>query len=317
MLRTTALAIVFAAITVAQASFELALVADASPGTFTNSRIHRFDGQTGTYMGQFGKFQGAITDIAIRQSTNDVFAIDGANTLHRYNYNTGLSINVRSTGLPLTNLCISPDGNSLYGRLGRTVYTFSPTTLLQTGSISLSTSFLVFGMHVTHDSVYTYERDPLNGNSYFRRYKTSGVVELEMPVGVWGLPQGHLGEITTESVNRDSYLMIGIGGTNQVIYTFLDAFGAMQAPSSYLPAGATKWLDGTRLHTGGLMIGPDPTPGVGVLAVVGPFGGVLGTTGQAHLVNPVALAAVVAPEPSMFAVMSLGGLLLLRKRKSQ
>ena len=73
----------------AQASFELLLVADNGVGTFDTRRIHRFDPTTGVYLGAFGGFSNPIISTHIDQATNSLYVIEPT-TVTRWDYNTGM-----------------------------------------------------------------------------------------------------------------------------------------------------------------------------------------------------------------------------------
>ena len=82
----------FSLFSVANASFELLLVADNGENTFATRRDHRCDPATGTYLGNFGGFNGEIVSTHLNRASNSllVFATNG---LTEWDYNTGLQKN--------------------------------------------------------------------------------------------------------------------------------------------------------------------------------------------------------------------------------
>lgn len=149
----------------ALASYDLLLVPDEG----TNS-VHRFDGTSGAYLGEFGKGRLSFPQsVAVDPSTGRAYVTSFfTNSIQVYNYSTGLFLNEftvpgnpRSIAFSGGNLLISGDG---FARR----YTTSGSSLT-----TFATSGVHSGLAVGSDgNVYIYNLDSIA----LRRYTPAGIL---------------------------------------------------------------------------------------------------------------------------------------------
>ena len=138
--------------TSALASFEMLLVADNGANTTPTRRIHRFDPDSGVYLGAFGNFSSDIRCMKIRQSRNEAYVAAGS-TLYVFDYNTG-ALKKDFFGGGFTDIAFSQDDTTFYGVNGTSSIYKATTAALDAGSFSPSiwvndTSALITSVAVT------------------------------------------------------------------------------------------------------------------------------------------------------------------------
>ncbi len=295
-----------------RASFEMALVADNTAGPLTAAQIHRFDTVSGAYLGAFGRFSGIIRDIAIDQSNRRLFSVDNAFTLSAYDYNTGLFVGARAVSATSINVV----GSEVWAQNSATITKYD-TNLNLLGSFSLSTFQSVISAHVMNGSIYTLE-SPSASNFQFRRYSFAGaLLSSSGTITTTGVVSklGYIGYTPDSTTTALLTFGTGVGPTLGYVTmsgaNFLGSFGV------YNPTHGTLYKDFAPLHVGGVMIGQDAIdPTKGIITVTGPTSAAnIGGFGQNVLKNPIAVATVVAPEPTSLAFIAVGAAALLRKRR--
>jgi hypothetical protein len=294
-----------------RASFEMALVADNTPGPLTAAQIHRFDTVTGAYLGAFGRFSGIIRDIAIDQSKRRLFSIDNATTLSAYDYNTGLFVGARSISATSINVV----GNEVWAQSSATIFKFD-TNLNSLGSMNIGTSQTVLSTQIVNGSIFTLET-PSATSYQVRRYSLGGSLLSSGGTILTTNIVSKLGYIGyTPDTSTTGLLTFGTGSGSTVGFVTLSG-ATMLVSGTYSPSFGTLYKDFAPLHVGGVMIGQDTTDtSKGVITVTGPTSAAnIGGFGQSILKNPIAVATVVAPEPMSLAFLALGASALLRKRR--
>lgn len=295
-----------------QASFEMALVADNTAGPLTLAQIHRFDTVTGAYLGGFGRFGGSIRDIAIDQTNRRLYAIDNVSTLSAYDYNTGLYVDARTVSAASINVV----GSEVWTQNSSTITKYD-SNLNLLGSVGLSTSQSVLSAHVMNGSIYTLESGSAT-NYQFRRYSFAGaLLSSTGTITTTGVVSklGHFG-YTPDTITT-SLLTFGSGVGSTIGYVAMSGGSVLGTFGTYSPTYGTLYKDFAPLHVGGVMIGQDSTnPSVGIITVTAPTSAAnIGGFGQSVLKNPIAVATVVAPEPTSMAFIAVGAAALLRKRR--
>ncbi len=107
--------------TTAYASFDLVAVLDK-----TNRKIHRFDGDTGVYLGSINDIGLQATAISLDSATGNIFVAEGGNGFSIYNIHTGNIVTSNFNPSPtissygLTNNLLFGDGNIIWNYGGGT-----------------------------------------------------------------------------------------------------------------------------------------------------------------------------------------------------
>ncbi len=290
-LRTSIVLAALAAVASAHASFELLLVADA-----TAKCVHRFDSQTGAYFGAFGVGRmNAVTSMCINQTTNSAYVLEG-NRISSWNYNTGAfqgsyaalagvtSIGYGGSGRLLevaprvTTLVNASNGGSLvvYNQ-PKTTMNFSSAVVLESGVTMFSTS--ADGSNNSFVQAASPGSTVLGDAISFPAF--GGVTGLSSRASTFALvaPASNYAEFDFNTATYNGVTMTGLVGATST---------AIGHDNQYYVAGKNA---------------ANTAQGI-VLVVDGNGPGITrGTFGNNVLQNPVAMACVVAPEPSSVLVM--------------
>jgi len=300
------------------ASFELLMVLD-----YGTKSVHRFDSNSGAYLGSFGggyfnNPQGLIMDRAL----NRAYVYDSTYGLYRaFDYNTGEHVS-DFAGYGNGFQCFGglPGGNILAGYLGGAAYELSNSgvglgyrytlpvsgssgvalgstvhssgrILTWTGALDNSAHMSIQVLGTTLSSTATYQSSVItNMGTYF--------TQAQIAVG------GNNGAVVN-TVGNIQYFTTPSDGSSVTL-------GSNISLTSYLtgPRGVA-YGHGSTLYVSG--INASNAAQGRILRTTHGFG--FGTTfGEGILVNPGQMAIVVAPEPGTWAALGLGALTLMRRR---
>lgn len=294
----------------AHASFDLVLVADT-----VRDSIRRFDGDSGAYLGEFGKgFFSTPDQLVVRPSTGEVYVTDQSRqTVSVWNYSTGKFLREwqLSGGFSggATGIALEPSGNLLtfaegqisrFSTSGTLLASFNPSTLGSLYSLTVDPSgnimaFDASGTYASYTSAFSLRTGPtvvsagIYGNGYFANSTTLMV------------PSYTLNGIQRYTVSATGVLIAnGLFGT-----TVLDL------PLGVAPGHTTDFYAAARLATDGTKDS------------LHRFSRLSTTLAPQTLYTEAStgtryrgMATVLAPEPgTMLAIGSGVAALILRKRK--
>lgn len=289
------------------ASFDLVMAVDS--GT---KAVYRFDGSTGISLGSFAS--GYLTNpqsIAISGSTAHVLdVVNFAGRVRRFNYNTGeylgsTNLNAFSFGAPGLSLLIGPNGEYIASAgSGSGIAGFDVTTGARLYAYFTSGGGNQ-GAVVIGGNLYNVESTGLMG---------------------WGpLPSGTSANFpnlaSLSGANNPHQLATAGGliyainqGTNQVrTYTQGGAAASLVAPV----AGLSNSKGLAMGHNNVMYVaGQETVTSSGRIARLDSrTGDPLGFINASQMTAPVSLAVRMAPEPATMAMLGIGALTLLRKRR--
>lgn len=298
----------------AHASFELVMVADR--GT---QSVHRFDGNTGLYLGSFGGgyVQNPI-GMCIDQATGRAFVVDAVsgdgstNALARvwtFNYNTGEYLSSFSAPYSYVYPQIAFRNNVLYlGISGSIVDAYSTS-----GSILNSYQFTGSSAPrgtavddngkiwtVEGNKVYTYL--PGGGTTAFTMASSvaASTSNGQRQIAISGSRMLAAGAISISRINLSGLVAANpanpISTSTYATYTAINGVGFGHGDIGY--------------YTGTVSAGQGR-----ISRILYSEGLTLQTFGTGILNDPRSVAVVVAPEPSSFVALGIGALALLRRRK--
>lgn len=291
----------------AQASYELVLVLDNSTAS-----IHRFDGTTGAYFGEYAKgdlMPGGSYGLAV-DPTRGVSYVSDSNRgmLLVHEYSTGVllrEVSLLSTVGHVANMAVAQNGDLLVAGSSRAAR-LNPSLVVQNyygagGSTNVA--------QAPDGTVYTTDR---SGSPLLRRFTFTGAAG-----GTAALPAitsyfnwqstfvGNVGYMT--STTSDSIIPF-----SPVNPPFAGSAVALPSVTQCFALGAGH---GSTLYAAGLNPA-DATKGrLNVYSMATGAAFYKKTTGEGILKKPYAVATVVAPEPGTLAALSLGAWAVLRRRR--
>lgn len=290
------------------ASFELVLVADNGSGSFGTRRIHRFDGDTGTYMGSFGGFGANIIGTHLSQATNTLFVMTSDGRTAEYDYNTGALRRGYANGMfsASTFVTARPSGDVALSLGGVNPWTQSfprvTSWISNLGSLS-GASDLNAGGWLDDRNVFVY--DAVQGRAV--QYGVSENGQSGSVVGFAFVGAGYTAsQMTRVSFGITDFMIHPVA--NQINYYVPGTWGFVNTTS-------TQNRHSARGHDGFFTMGLR-----GSLWSLDKYDGSFGQRGQwgAGIVqNPASMQAVVAPEPGTLLALGVGGLALLRRRRNR
>jgi len=282
----------------AHASFDLVLVADEA----TNS-VHRFDGTSGAYLGQFGKGRLSYPqDVAVNPATGLAYVTSFAtSTVQVYNYSTGLFVNEFAVGP-------NPRGVTMLGSDVIVSHTTGVSRYSASGGFlnNFGTGSNFTGVTVGPDGfVYAYEWP-----TALRRYKFDGTAAGSSAISsdtnyphYDAVPFGNQVAFTNFSARKIEFFNANSGLVSGGSFTFTGTLSAM--------TGLAKG-HGNALYTCGVLDSSSKP----VIAQISGLTGKVGLTfGETILSAPRGMSSVVAPEPGTMIALGLGSAALLRRRK--
>lgn len=287
------------------ASFDLILVSDLSKNC-----IHRYDGDSGAYLGSFGQnFVNGPRGLALDQANQRVI-VESATGISTFNYNTGQHIstnpvfaNGRDLALLGTNYYrgFSITSSSAMGRIVN-YQTSTFQTVYNAGSVGTWT-----GITASSGTSKPYSVDLDTGR-----------------VGRWNVSvTSGLEAVTSNTVIRsglgsNASFVIGVGDDGAMVSVNASS---MAVTTGFVPTG-TAWTDGidAAFGHGTTAWALGTTAGGTILQSYAQnpssllFQG-LNRFSASQVTSPQSMVVVVAPEPMSMSGLALGTLALLKRRK--
>lgn len=297
----------------ALASFEMVLVADNGSNSTATRRIHRFDPDTGVYLGAFGNFSTDIRSMTIRQGRNEAIVTAGSG-VYVFDYNTGaLKRDYSST--TFTDIAISQDDTYFYGVTGGSVIWRTTTAAMDAGSLPIS-AFITEASTTQISSIAA----TAGGNIVTGQNRAGALTTFSY--------NGVSGGVGTQTVAFSPGSTLGAaenvrGGGAIQAYNFsgvgravrFSSFGS-QSGALFVASGIGTATAAAAAHTGGFVAGIDAlTPTQGLVTRFTSTGIEMQSFGGSVLRKPVAMATVLAPEPGTMIALGAGVAVLLRRRK--
>ncbi len=305
-MRTRFLAISLTLLTAsAQASFELLLVADNGSNTFGTRAVHRFDPVSGAYMGKFGGFNADISSTHLDQATNSLYVITATET-SRWNYNTGEYMSSHSYFSSTTLSAVRPSGDRAAYFSGTTfaeIYGF-PTNGTPVATPSVSGAAFRTGIWTSDTTLIAFDTSQSRMVNF--NFNAAGTVAT---VGVVSNPVAAATGYGQMCFNGGLNQVIVVGGTQG----FARAYTPGSATVSTIAIPGGNALSAATAHAG-FFVGVDQL-GSGRIDAYSQYGNVIRQFGQGVVFKPVSMQTVLAPEPGSLAVLGLGLVALLKRRK--
>jgi len=278
-------------------------------------KVHRIDPVSGAYLGSFNAnpWGGSVTTASY---VNKRYYMIGpySNSMSVYNYSTGDEVgNVGVTPSNIRAMTMSLDQSALLmaGQNG-TIYRYDPNTLTRLSDFATSGADIQNIMVAPDGKVLTVEM--AGGGHYFRSYSAGGSMlysyQLDSTSGVF-----------TPGMAIVNYqaLAPGTAGSNGFFFANYSASGGQFAGGSTNSlASISKFTGMVAGHTGAYFVGPDTTTANGLLVQrVDMSAYYTYKFNYSNITGPTGVAIVLAPEPASFAVLALGGLALMRRRRQR
>lgn len=286
------------------ASFDLILVTD-----FAEDCVHRYDGDTGVYLGSFGQaFLDGPKAISLDQANNMV-VVEHVNGTSAFNYNTGAHL--------FTNTVFANSGDSTF--IGTNYYrSFS---LSSTAAFARITNIQTSTSQSVHSGSllgpWTGVAADVNGK-VFAAESTSGRM-LRWTPGITAAEEAISGTTVIRSgLGSTGGFILGLGATGEMVSvnstSMAVATGTVPLGTAWTSAidaaaghGSSAW--GLGMTAGGAIIqsyAKHPTTNV--------YRG-LNRISATQMTTPSAMVVVVAPEPSAMLGLGVAVLALLRRRQ--
>jgi hypothetical protein len=307
VLRSSLLMVTLLAVTViAHASFELVLVADSSPTG--QSRVHRYDGDSGVYLGAFGVSFAPIGQIASDRDTSRVF-VSRNTVLDVYDYNTGAQVSSNSFGATILDVA-AIEGTTKVAMLltGGVIRTWDLATNVVATPLTAGSNLTAFTVNEAANCYVTYNY----GNDTYVSYTYSGTF-------IGSIASGFVAG-TGGTMAMDGTRATWFGRNNVPTTTFgycnVSASGNLGSVASATLPTLTNLFGASSGHNGSWIAGT--TGGVNVLQRRWDTYGTLNQQISLSAVSsPGEITVITAPEPATFLMFGLGAAALLkRKRKA-
>lgn len=317
--QTFVLAAVTALAAPSDASYELVMVADVG-----SNSIHRFDGTTGAYFGQFANgFVTTISSFNIDSSAGLAYVSDGTLGMTRvFNYSTGAHVADLSFGNngAAGSLARRANGQFVDGFYngGSAVFSANGGLLHYLYTLSINGNTSEGGPSAPHSSGRHLTVALQGGLSQVQIYDAnvpwSTAVAQSVTVtdmgGVSGLHQIAVSADRFAWVNSDNrvrYGQVSAGATSVSLQSTVTLSGFASATS-----GGVSFGHGNTVYFAGRNAGN--TAGILMRTVYGSTAA-LGTFGANVLQQPRFIHTVVAPEPASLLALAAGLGLLVRRRR--
>lgn len=294
----------------ASASFELLLVTDLA-----NNVVHRVDGDSGTYLGTFGRnILSFPTGIAINQATQTAFVTSNSG-LSAFNYNTGEHLWTNPDVTRAVDLALRANGDLIGGVSGMAVplglYWF-PSPATTTTTPWFTGPMAVYRGAAVDSNDFFYAADASNNRVVRWHPSTSNVFNAVSA-------NGSFSGIGALAARGTELLGVSSTGALTLVNTLSMTAGSASsaAAGSWTSAadvafghGGTAWAVGRAGTTTRFQAYARSNSSFGYRTIGGGFA--MSQIGEAS-----GLAVVVAPEPGTMTALGLGALALLRRRRKQ
>ncbi|MCE9558713.1 MAG: PEP-CTERM sorting domain-containing protein [Armatimonadetes bacterium] len=295
-----------------QASFELVLALDT-----TNRTVHRYDGDTGTYLGNFGNLRigsGAFA-MGVDQARNKVY-VGTDEGIKAFNYNTGEFITTIPTAGP-SNISTFSNGDLLIqsgagvwranSTTGANIVTYNVSAGGQQGSVAAAAVDENDQVFISDSSVSS-----AANNAKIDRFAGDGTY-----IGSTGFYTQRLFSFYQQMQARGGNLVIGDDNTG-FINTMTYTAGAMGVPSKITNASDMTQVMGVAMGHGDVRYRSGYGPsGASRIIISTATGGPIITfaTPQIAANTMRKICVIVAPEPGSLLGLGLGLLVISRRKK--
>lgn len=308
ILRLTVLATCMGVLASANASFEMLLVLDA--GT---KSIHRFDPQSGAYLGAFGAgWLNNPQSIILNQAKGQCYVMDktggaGTGVIMAFDYNSGERVGGIVGNMAAQSGFVQMAQNPANGE----ITTIGGSGANQVQRYSIDGTLKHIGAAVNDPGQIAFGPD---GNLYLGASVIDQVFRYTPTLDFLGISAATVnfddGQMTFGGSTPKGYFATGFSRVMGFDYNTF-AFTQINM-TDFSSTKGVAFGHGDVLFTCGLNA-------AGTDGQIGRFdvklGVAGGTFGSAQLTNPVSLACVVAPEPSTWLVSAAGLALLIRRRR--
>lgn len=302
--------------TVALASYELMLAADAG------GRIHRYDIQNNVYLGSFGSFQLPFAETVVARASTGEAYVEYQNRIHRFNFHTGEYKGSVATGFfDVKHMSLMNDG-----RLMVTHSTGSHAIDPITGTVGFALNYVagdvpIGAVQMASGRFMALSRFTGASTTYYtNRFSVSGGLESSA-------------SFQTTTSFTDQYLGVGKVG-DRVLYWGDDATSVFngfarvateagvvtpvgssttEAPTFIATSGMTH--TGTLVTVGSSISGSSYINRVYMSSSAIDYGFAYTSMVLPMTTRISSVDVVLAPEPGAMAALALGGLALLRRRR--
>ncbi len=304
--------LVLAAFAVAASSFgsyELLYVVDRAT---TGTKVHRFDGDTGTYFGSFGADLSSVANGIAINSADEVFVSD-SQKIFVYQGSTGSLIREFSltSVIGLMNLSLTSTGDLLVADFNGKGFRVNATTgaILATYTPPAGTS----GVSALFQGPTGHIFAAIRNLNKIQRYQLNGTLDSLSGVtdslgdASYGTKSGSIGYCATGAGKK--IVSFDMSGNPATILPSVDVSGFTAFGITGLAVG-----HGNRMYAS---VWSSSSTGF-IQRFEKGTGFTRGSFGSSILKNPVNMASVVAPEPTSFAIfgMAVAALVATRRKRN-
>lgn len=291
------------------ASFELGIITDATTG------FHRFDLQTGIYLGSFGSgFSNGVLSTWTDQPTSTLYSMSTSG-IRKWNYSTGEYLGVVNFGASSLYATNDPNGNfyTVNGSNTISVYNLNGT------DSTIAAPAGVAARWVLHQEGRILIGDSANGGRILRSTASPGV---------WTVVASGLGVASMPATSRHavSFRLPGVVGIEKSIYvhdtTATDSYYGFTSNDIYqftsnvgIPP-ITQRRGAALGHFGTYFLGNTAVAGQTGIIYLDEFGNATRTYTSTAVANPQGMTVVLAPEPGTMLALGAGLALLTKRRKA-
>ncbi|MCE9559206.1 MAG: PEP-CTERM sorting domain-containing protein [Armatimonadetes bacterium] len=290
----------------AHASFELLLVADNGSNTYATRTIHRFDPVSGAYLGKFGGFNSDISSTYLDKANNSLYVIAG-NETSKWNYNTGEMLGSFAYTSANSFSAVRPSGDrAAFFISGSNVQLYGfPTAGSGIGTPTVSGALFSTGLWTSNTSFVAFDFNQTR-MANFNTNASGTVATLGVITPAIGLTNG-FGQMC---VNGGTSELIMAGGNSGLSRVYVPGASAL---ATGIPTTANT-MSAASAHFGFFLGMNDGT--TGRIEYYSQFRNLTRTFGTGTVLRPISMQTVLAPEPGSMAVLGLGLVALLKRRKN-
>ncbi|MCC6686097.1 MAG: hypothetical protein IT205_03795 [Fimbriimonadaceae bacterium] len=307
-MRRVAIMVALLAISTARASFELMIITD------WNSGFHRFDAETGTYLGMFGNGQTEGTLATWGSSATNRFYAMSYNGLRSWNYSTGAYLGIVNFNCINSYATNDASGNFITVA-GSAVTTFGLSGVNSGVSISGTSLQWIY----RHDDGRYYMGDSSNGGRILRTTGTTVSSSVDVvasglgSIGMPATPRHAMAHIRPGLPNFANGLYVHDSTTNDRFYAFDSNFNYV-SNSGYGVSNLTTRNGAARGHYGIYHVGKTST--AGTIGIGYLDDGSAWRYFTSNLISqPTSMTVILAPEPGSIVAFGAGLAAMLRGLK--